>query len=61
MRDDKCPKFEAHCSKLIAHCSFLTPICRVALGGCPPRAPTDPYVHALEHTVPQVMVSLLDV
>src|SRR5271157_2666404 len=27
---------------------------RVALGGCPPRAPTDPYVDALDHTVPQV-------
>ena len=26
---------------------------RVALGGCPPRAPTDPYVLALEHTVPR--------
>ena len=26
---------------------------RVALGGCPPRAPTDPYVLTLEHTVPQ--------
>jgi hypothetical protein len=25
----------------------------VALGGCPPRAPTDPYVLALEHTVLQ--------
>ena len=31
---------------------------RVAQGGCPPRAPTDPYVHALAHTVPQIMVSL---
>ena len=28
--------------------------CRVALGGYPPRAPTDPYVLALEHTVLQV-------
>ena len=26
---------------------------RVALGGCPPRAPTDPYVDALDHTVPR--------
>ena len=34
---------------------------RVALGGYPPRAPTDPYLHALEHTAPQVMGSLLDV
>jgi hypothetical protein len=34
---------------------------RVALGGCPPRAPTDPYMHTLEHTAPRVMVSLLDV
>ena len=33
----------------------------VALGGCPPRAPTDPYVDALDHTVPQDMDSLLDV
>jgi hypothetical protein len=31
---------------------------RVALGGCPPRAPTDPYLHTLEHTVPQVTPSL---
>jgi hypothetical protein len=30
----------------------------VALGGCPPRAPTDPYVDALDHTVPQVTRSL---
>ena len=34
---------------------------RVALGGFPPRAPTDPYVDTLDHTVPQVMGSLLDV
>src|SRR5258707_157694 len=27
---------------------------RVASGGCPPEAPTDPYVLALEHTVPQI-------
>jgi len=26
---------------------------RVAQGDCSPRAPTDPYVLALEHTVPQ--------
>ena len=31
---------------------------RVALGRYLPRAPTDPYVPALEHTVPQVMASL---
>jgi hypothetical protein len=31
---------------------------RVAQGGCPPRAPTDPYVRALTHTVPQIMVWL---
>ena len=31
---------------------------RVALGGYPPRAPTDPYVDALDHTVPQVAPSL---
>ncbi len=31
---------------------------RVALGRYLPRAPTDPYVPALEHTVPQIMVSL---
>jgi hypothetical protein len=30
----------------------------VALGGCPPRAPTDPYLDALDHTVPQVTPSL---
>jgi hypothetical protein len=30
----------------------------VALGRCRPRAPTDPYVLALEHTVPQIMGSL---
>ncbi|MEI8375824.1 MAG: hypothetical protein WCJ35_23625 [Planctomycetota bacterium] len=34
---------------------------QVALGGCPLRAPTDPYMHTLEHTARQVMVSLLDV
>jgi hypothetical protein len=28
---------------------------RVALGRYRPRAPTDPYVLALEHTVPQIM------
>jgi hypothetical protein len=32
----------------------------VAPGGCPPGAPTDPYVHTLEHTVPQAMGSLRD-
>lgn len=32
---------------------------RVALGRCRPEAPTDPYLLALEHTVPQIMVSLL--
>ena len=31
---------------------------RVAQGDCSPRAPTDPYGHALVHTVPQVMDSL---
>src|SRR5262245_60375214 len=31
---------------------------RVALGRYQPRAPTDPYVLALEHTVPQIMDSL---
>jgi hypothetical protein len=31
---------------------------RVAPGRCRPRAPTDPYVLALEHTVPQVTPSL---
>ena len=31
---------------------------RVALGGYPPRAPTDPYVDTLDHTVPQVTPSL---
>jgi len=31
---------------------------RVALGRCQPRAPTDPYVLALEHTVLQIMGSL---
>ena len=31
---------------------------RVALGGFPPRAPTDPYVDTLDHTVPQVTPSL---
>jgi hypothetical protein len=36
-------------------------LCRVALGGCPPRAPTDPYVHTLGHTVPRDMGSLRDV
>ncbi len=31
---------------------------RVALGGYPPRAPTDPYVGTLGHTVPRVTPSL---
>ena len=31
---------------------------RVALGRYRPRAPTDPYVPTLEHTVPLIMVSL---
>src|SRR5262245_37759680 len=31
---------------------------RVALGRCRPRAPTDPYVLALEHTVLQITGSL---
>ena len=31
---------------------------RVAPGRRRPGAPTDPYVPALEHTVPQIMVSL---
>src|SRR5262249_9369587 len=30
---------------------------RVAPGGDPPRAPTDPYVHTLMHTVPPIMGS----
>src|SRR4026207_928476 len=30
---------------------------RVAPGGCPPGAPTDPYVLALEHTAPQIIHS----
>src|SRR5208337_4027040 len=36
----------------------MVSFCRVALGGCPPRAPTDPYVDTLDHTVPQVTPSL---
>ena len=31
---------------------------RVALGDYSPRAPTDPYVRTLPHTVPQIMASL---
>ncbi len=31
---------------------------RVAMGDCSPMAPTDPYVPALEHTVPRIMDSL---
>jgi hypothetical protein len=30
---------------------------RVAPGGCPPEAPTDPYVPTLGHTVPQIIPS----
>ena len=30
------------------------------MGDCSPTAPTDPYVPALEHTVPQITVSLRD-
>ena len=36
---------------------FILCRCRVALGGCPPRAPTDPDVPALEHPVLQVTPS----
>ena len=32
------------------------PIGQVALGDCSPRAPADPYVPALEHTAPHIMV-----
>jgi hypothetical protein len=31
---------------------------QVALGDCSPRAPTDPDVPTLGHTVPQIMASL---
>ena len=31
---------------------------RVAVGRYQPTAPTDPYVRALAHTVPQIMASL---
>jgi hypothetical protein len=31
-----------------------TPCEEVVPGGCPPGAPTDPYVHALVHTVPPI-------
>jgi hypothetical protein len=44
----------------LTHKSFLPlrmDFGRVTLGGCPPRVPTDPYVLALEHTVPQVEVA----
>ena len=34
---------------------------RVALGGFPPRALADPYVLALEHTVPQSWVCCMSV
>ena len=34
---------------------------QVALGGFPPRALTDPYVLALEHTVPQSWVCCMSV
>src|ERR1700729_4652488 len=34
---------------------------RVASGRCRPEAPTDPYLLALEHTVPQIRDSLRDV
>ncbi len=38
----------------------LVSVCpnRVALGDCSPRAPTDPYVRALAHTVPQITALL---
>ena len=45
-------------STLLAHRATAASSDRVALGGYPPRAPTDPYVLALEHTVPQIMGSL---
>ena len=37
---------------------LIGPGCRVAPGHCWPGAPTDPYVHALVHTVPQKKGSL---
>ena len=44
--------------RALAPMSFDAPD-RVASGRCRPEAPTDPYLLALEHTVPQIMVSLL--
>ena len=50
--------------KVVDYISFSFPKLlganQVALGDCSPRAPTDPYVPTLEHTVPQIMVSLHD-
>jgi len=34
---------------------------QVARGDCSPRAPTDPYVPALEHTAPHIKRLLRDV
>ena len=31
----------------------LIPIGRVAIGGYPPKAPTDPYLRTLAHTAPR--------
>ena len=36
----------------------LTSEDQVTVGDCSPTVPTDPYVPALEHTVPLIMVSL---
>jgi hypothetical protein len=46
--------------------TVVAPVCwgtqyyRVALGRYRPRAPTDPYVRALAHTVPRITDSLRD-
>jgi hypothetical protein len=51
-------RFASHSPLPAPRCLRTRGLGRVALGGCPPKAPTDPDVPALEHPVPRVMVSL---
>ena len=54
-------RFRAEVESTSAHTlQRLAAADQVALGDCSPRAPTDPYVRTLPHTVPQIMGSLHD-
>jgi hypothetical protein len=50
--------YEFACFLSTGQCSALRAQDRVAPGRCRPRAPTDPYVRTLAHTVPLIMDSL---